>query len=233
MLNKRGSILLIGFKTTDINATIIPGEIVSLGTIYYRSTGENGEIDMNLDVYQSESILEITDAEWAIVEQAVRPDGFTDNEWTRFWSNLRNRIDNNWGALNSFFNHSASLLELSPKALRNGKNFIQALYDYDENFKASSQISGTVSNAEFQHLKGVTSAIQTQINSKQGTLTPGTGISISSNIISLTPEFLGSVRYQGTWKALDNTIPTLGNSANTFSTTDTTINSPVPPMAKV
>ncbi|OGZ09628.1 MAG: hypothetical protein A3D67_00930 [Candidatus Lloydbacteria bacterium RIFCSPHIGHO2_02_FULL_51_22] len=50
----------------------------------------------------------------------------------------------------------------------------------------------------------------TTIAGKQNTLTSsnaGTGISISGSTISLSSEFLGSVRYQGTWNASSNSPP--------------------------
>ena len=54
----------------------------------------------------------------------------------------------------------------------------------DLNYAKDLRATG-VTSTEFNYLDGVTSAIQTQINSKQATVSGGTGITFSSNTISL------------------------------------------------
>ena len=65
---------------------------------------------------------------------------------------------------------------------------------------------GSISNTEFGYLNGVTSAIQTQIDTKQATLTAGTNITITGSTISASGGGGGSV-----WSGSGDIYYTAGN----------------------
>jgi hypothetical protein len=78
----------------------------------------------------------------------------------------------------------------------------------DLNYAKDLRATG-VTSTEFDYLDGVTSAIQTQINTKQATITGGTGITFSSNTVNLD--------YAGT----DNfVLSAVDNSATDLTTED-------------
>lgn len=78
----------------------------------------------------------------------------------------------------------------------------------DLNYAATLRATG-VTGTEFDYLDGVTSNIQTQLNSKQATVTGGTGITFSSNTVNLD--------YAGT----DNfVLSATDNSATDLTTED-------------
>ena len=64
-------------------------------------------------------------------------------------------------------------------ALQTALNGKQATIDANARISADLIHDGTISNAEFGHLNGVTGGIQAQLDAKQGTLSQGAGITIS------------------------------------------------------
>lgn len=96
-----------------------------------------------------------------------------------------------------------------------------AASDMPSGIDAAKIANGTVSNTEFQYLDGVTSAIQTQINSKQSTSEKGQPngyASLDSNgkvpTSQLPEEIFGNMTYKGTWNGSTNT-PTLPAPSST------------------
>lgn len=79
---------------------------------------------------------------------------------------------------------------------------------------ASLPIATYPSLTELSYVKGVTSAIQTQINAKQNALTEGTGIDITSNVITNTAPDQTVVLTAGTGIGVSGTYPnfTITNS---------------------
>lgn len=75
--------------------------------------------------------------------------------------------------------------------------------------------SGTVTDMEFGYLDGVTSAVQTQINSKQDTLVSGTNIK-TVNSTSLLGSGNVAVAAQDSISLINNTSVTVGTSATTY-----------------
>jgi len=83
---------------------------------------------------------------------------------------------------------------------------------------ASLPVATYPSLTELSYVKGVTSAIQTQINGKQNTLTEGTGIDITSNVITNTAPDQTVVLNEGTGIDITGTYPnfTIANTINGF-----------------
>jgi hypothetical protein len=64
-------------------------------------------------------------------------------------------------------------------------------------FEATSATIGDVSNTELQYVNGVTSAIQTQIDAKQATIIPGTGLSVSGANVTINNAALSDYLLDG------------------------------------
>lgn len=64
-------------------------------------------------------------------------------------------------------------------------------------FEAASATIGDVSNTELQYVNGVTSAIQTQIDAKQATIIPGTGLSVSGANVTINNAALSDYLLDG------------------------------------
>lgn len=136
-----GAAHIFGGSRTGEMSTLRPGDLQSVSMTFRSSI--TGELSMPVRPYYSTNAQEITPAQWASIESAIRPFGLSQGDWASFWSRVRPRIGATWGAYVQFVQTLAVHTE-DLDGVRRGdvRSMVAAIYEADPEWRPSSIISG-------------------------------------------------------------------------------------------
>ena len=89
-----------------------PGEINQIP--FFFSAGSS--VNVNMLRYTEDSSTPITEADWNMIETAIKPSEIADQDWNSFWSSIQPRIGKTWGDYVQVVNDLAKAF--SPEAER-------------------------------------------------------------------------------------------------------------------
>ncbi|MBE9168127.1 tandem-95 repeat protein [Pleurocapsales cyanobacterium LEGE 06147] len=88
------SLFLLGVGEDVGVDTLRPGEINQI-PFFFSVPYES--INVNLLRYTENSSTPITEADWNLIETAIKPSEISEDDWNEFWSSIQPRIGNIWG----------------------------------------------------------------------------------------------------------------------------------------